>query len=61
MNVRRSDKQTHTVIAHIVSIVNKIAKDGKPCIFMSFGVKKQKWTLNAYGIANIVPNKKDNA
>ena len=26
-----------------------------------FGVKKQKSTLAAYGIANIVPHKKNNA
>ena len=27
---------------------------------MSFGVKKQKPTLTAYGIANIFPHKKNN-
>ena len=30
-------------------------------ILMPFDVKKQKWTLATYGIANIVPHKKNNA
>ena len=58
MSVRRSDKQTLAVIVHTITIVKKIAKDGQSYILMPFGVKKQKSTLTAYGIANIVPHKK---
>ena len=61
MSVRRSDKQTHSVIVHTISIVKKKAKDGQSRILMSIGVKKQTSTLAAYGIANIVPHKKNNA
>ena len=61
MSVRRSDKQTLAVIVHTISIVKKIAKDSQSYILMSFGVKKQKSTLAAYGIANIVPPIKNNA
>ena len=61
ISLRRSDKQTHVVIVHTISIVKKIAKDGQSCISMPFGVRKQKSTLAAYGIANVVPHKKNNA
>ena len=60
MSVRRSDKQTLAVIVHTISIVKKIAKDGQSGILMPFGVKKQKSTLAAYGIANIFLHKKNN-
>ena len=60
MSVRSSDKQTLAVIVHTIKIVKKIAKDGQSSILMSFGVKKQKSTLAAYGIANIFPHKKHN-
>ena len=57
MSVRRSDKQTLTFIVHTISIIKKIAKDGKSGILTPLGVKKHKSTLAAYGIANIVPHK----
>ena len=60
MFVRRSDKQTLSVIVHIISIVKKITKDGQSGILMRFGVEKQKSTLAAYGIANFFPHKKNN-
>ena len=50
MSVRRSDKQTLATIVHTTSIVKKIA------ILMTFGVKKKKSILAAYGIANINNN-----
>ena len=60
MSVRRSDKQALAVIVHTISIVKKIAKVGQSRILVPFGVKKQKSTLTAYGIANIFPHKKKN-
>ena len=60
MSRRRSDKQTLAVFVHIIGIVNKIAKDGQSGIWMPFGVKKQKSTLTAYGIDNILPHKENN-
>ena len=59
MSFRRSEKHTLAVIVHTISIVKKIAKDGHT--LMLFGVKKQKSTLVAYDIANIVRHKKNNA
>ena len=47
MFVRRSDRQTLA------------AKGGQSGILMRFGVKKQKSTLAAYGIANIFAHKKN--
>ena len=61
MSVRRSDKQPLAIIVNTISIVKKIAKDSQSGLLMSFGVKKQKSTLTAYGIANIFPHKKNNA
>ena len=61
MSVRCSDKHTLAVIVHIISIVKKIAKDDLFGIVMPFGVKKQTSTSTAYGIANIFPQKKNNA
>ena len=58
MSVRRSDKQTLAVIVHTINIVMKIALS---YILLSFGFKKQTSTLAAYGIANIVLHKKNNA
>ena len=57
MSVRLSDKQTLAVIVHTISIVKEIAQS---YILMPFGIKKQKSTLATYGIANIVPHKKNN-
>ena len=53
--------QTLAAIVHTISIVKKIAKDGDSCILMPFCVKKLKSNLATYCIANIVPNKKNNA
>ena len=61
MSVRHSDKQTHSVIVLTIRIVKEVAKDGQSYILVPFGVKKQKSTLAAYGIANIVLHKKNNA
>ena len=61
MSVRRFLNRHWLFIVHTISIVKKIVKDGQSCILMPFGVKKQKSTLLAYGIANIVPHKKNNA
>ena len=58
MSVRRTDKQTVVAIVHTISIVKKIAKDDQSGILMTFGVRKQKSILAAYGIANIFPRKK---
>ena len=52
-------KQALNVIVNCISIVKKIAKDGRSGILMPFGVKKQNATLAAYGIANNVPHKKN--
>ena len=61
MSVSRSDKYTFAVIVHTISIVKKIAKDGQSGILKAFGVKKQNSTITAYGIANIFPQKENNA
>ena len=53
--MRRSDKQTLAFIVHTMRIIKKLAKDGLSGILMPFDVKKQKSTLAAYGIANILP------
>ena len=60
MSVRRSDKQTLAVTVQTISTVKKIDKDGQSDILMPFGVKKQKSTLAAYGIAKIFPHRKNN-
>ena len=59
MSMRRSDKRSFAVIVHTISILKKIAKDDQSGILMPFGVKKQKSSLAAYGIANIFPHKKN--
>ena len=60
MSVMRSDKHTHAVIVHTISIVENITRDGQCGILMPFGVKKETSTLAAYDIANIFPHKKNN-